>query len=69
MKRVEVVNPASVKVSPFILHEFIAPRGASANPEKVTKKALRAMAKELGVSYDESQIEFAKKMINAYIKS
>ncbi|HEO98961.1 MAG: hypothetical protein JW682_05975 [Campylobacterales bacterium] len=69
MKRVEVVSPASVKVSPFILHEFIAPRDASAKPEKVTKKALRAMAKELGVSFDESQIEFAKKIINAYIKS
>lgn len=69
MRRVEVVNPASVKVSPFILHEFMSQRTTSAKQEKVTKKTLRAIAKELEISYDESHIEFAKKMINAYVKS
>ncbi|UFH58916.1 hypothetical protein [Sulfurovum mangrovi] len=69
MKRVEVVKPASVEVSPFILHEFSSSKETSAKPEKVTKKALKAIAKELGISYDESHIEFAKKVINAYVKS
>ncbi|MBD3791543.1 MAG: hypothetical protein IE918_05235 [Campylobacterales bacterium] len=69
MKRVEVVNPAGVKVSPFILHEFMAPEETFSKPGKVTKKALRTIANELGIPYDESHIEFAKKMINAYIKS
>ena len=69
MKRVEVVNPASVKVSPFILHEFMSPKDTSMKYEKVTKKALRTIANELGISYDESHIEFAKKIINAYVKS
>ena len=69
MKRVEVVNPASVRVSPFILHEYIASGDTSAKPKKVTKKALRAMAKELGIPYNESQIKFAKKMINVYRES
>lgn len=69
MKRVEVVDPASVKVSPFILHEFMVPQETSAKPAKVTKKTLRAMANALDISYDESHIEFAKKVINVYIKS
>ncbi|MDM5271334.1 hypothetical protein PGH07_04020 [Sulfurovum sp. zt1-1] len=69
MKRVEVVNPASVKVSPFILNEFMSPKDTSIKPEKVTKKAVRDIANELGISYDESHIEFAKKLINAYVKS
>ena len=69
MKRVEVVHPASVKVSPFILQEFTSHRTTSDKDKKVTKKTLRAIAKELKISYDESHIEFAKKMINAYVKS
>jgi hypothetical protein len=69
MKRVEVINPAGVKVSPFILDEFMAPEETFSQPEKVTKKALRAIADELEIPYDESHIEFAKKVINAYIKS
>lgn len=68
MKRVEVVSAANMKVSPFVLGEFIAQPNTSKIDKKVTKKALRSVAKELDLSYKESEIEFAKKVINAYLE-
>ena len=68
MKRVEVVRAESVKVSPFILGEFTAQTSASKMDNRVTKKALRSVAKELNIPYDEGCIEFAKKVINAYLE-
>ena len=69
MKQVEVINKGSVKVSPFILEEFIPTYTTMTKHKKISKKALKKLADELGLGYDESQITFAKKIINAYIKS
>ena len=68
MKKVEVVSAGSIEVSPFILSEFIAQKDTSKLDKKVSKKALKTMAKELGISYDGNQLEFAKKMINTYLE-
>jgi hypothetical protein len=68
MKQVEVVSKGSVKVSPFILDEFIPRHTTTAKEKKISKKALKKLADELGLDYDESKISFSKKIINAYIK-
>lgn len=68
MKRVEVISQEGVKVSPFILSEFTPLPHTSEKYKKVTKKALKSIAKELGIKYDESHLEFAKKTINVYLE-
>lgn len=67
MKRVEVVSRGSVKVTPFILDEFL-PEHTAEEEKKVGKKTLIKLAEELDLEYDAPKIRFAKKMINAYIK-
>lgn len=67
MKQVEVASKGSVKVSPFILDEFI-PKHEITKRKKITKKALRKLADELGLEYDEPKITFVKKIMNAYLK-
>lgn len=70
MKRVEIVGKESVEVEPFVLDEFLnRPAAASSEQKKVSKKALKQIADEMGLGYDESHITFAKKIINAYRKS
>lgn len=34
---------------------------------KITKKELKHLADDLGLVYDDSQIVFAKKLLNAYL--
>lgn len=34
---------------------------------KITKKELKNLADELGLVYDDSQIVFTKKLLNAYL--
>ena len=68
MKQAEVVSKGSVKVSPFIVEEFIPKHTATSTEKKISKKALKKLADELGLDYDESKITFARKIINAYIK-
>ena len=67
MKRVEVVKGEALEITPFIFSKYLEPEHASQD-KKINKKALRALADELGLSYDESHIAFAKKVLNAYLK-
>lgn len=69
MIRVEVAKKGSVKVELFDLQAFLAQNAASKIEKKVSKKALKKIAEDLQLAYDESQITFAKKLINAYLKS
>ncbi|MEA1953328.1 MAG: hypothetical protein U9O24_02950 [Campylobacterota bacterium] len=71
MKAVKVVKSCKVKVKPFILKDFILKDFITDTKENrpskyVTKKTLKIFAKKLGLSYDESQIDFTKKLMNAY---
>ena len=68
MKRVEVVKASEVEVTPFVLQDFTANDTETIASEPVSKKELKSLAKELGLAYDDEQIAFTKKLINAYIK-
>lgn len=68
MKRVEVLKADEVEVKPFILDAFIPGQTACSSMKKVTKKELRKLAEELDLAYDEAQIVFAKKLMNAYME-
>ncbi len=63
-----MVKASKVKVTPFILEDFIGSETAIAVSNTVNKKELKSLAKELNLAYDDEHINFAKKLINAYIK-
>ena len=69
MRKIEVVKAGEVEVKPFIVDDFIPDKAAYSSIHKVTKKELRNLAEDLGLAYDDAQIVFAKKMMNAYIES
>ena len=68
MKKVEVVKPSEVEVTPFVLQDFTANDVETIVSEPVSKKELKLLAKELGLAYDDEHIAFTKKLINAYMK-
>ena len=69
MRKIEVVKAGEVEVKPFIVDDFIPDKAAYSSIHKVTKKELRNLAEDLGLAYDDAQLVFAKKMMNAYIES
>ena len=68
MRRVEVVKAHEVEVKPLDPRAFTMEFSQRKTLKTVTKKEIREMADTLGISYDETQITFAKKLMNAYIK-
>ena len=68
MKKVTVVKNSEVGVKPFILEDFIAPKENQTIVQEVSKKELKALAKELELKYDDTDIAFSKKLLNAHIK-
>lgn len=68
MKKVKVVKPSEVEVTPFILQDFTANGTEATVSEPVSKKELKLLAKELSLAYDDEHIAFTKKLINAYMK-
>jgi len=69
LRKIEVVKAGEVEVKPFIVDDFIPDKAAYSSMYKITKKELRNLAEDLGLAYDDAQIVFAKKMMNAYIES
>ena len=67
MKKVEIVQSNEVEVKPFILDDFIQDKEQRSMMDKVTKKELRKLADDLGLAYDDAQIVFTKKLLNAYL--
>ncbi len=67
MKKVLVVKASEVKVSPFVLDDFIV-KQKHGNMNQITKKALKHLADDLGLSYDDKQISFTKKLMTAYLQ-
>ena len=67
MKKVEIVQSNEVEVKPFILDDFIQHKEQHSMMGKVTKKELRKLADDLGLAYDDTQIVFTKKLLNAYL--
>jgi len=67
LKKIEVVKANEVEVEPFILDDFTQHKAARSMMKKVTKKELKNLADDLGLAYDDTQIFFAKKLLNAYL--
>ncbi|KYJ86391.1 hypothetical protein [Sulfurovum riftiae] len=68
MKKVEVVSANEVEVKPLDLRQFIVDDVQNRTVKSVSKREIREMAEALGLSYDDSKISFAKKLMNAYMK-
>lgn len=68
MKKVYVVKASDVKVNPLILDDFIQLKQRHGNMGKITKKALKYLADDLGLSYNDKQIAFTKKLMTAYMQ-
>ena len=63
-----VVREEEVEVKPIDLHLFSLQHTEHRKQRKVSKKALKEIAENLKLSYDDTQIDFAKKLINAYME-
>jgi hypothetical protein len=67
LKKVEVVKASEVEVKPFMLDDFMQDEVKQIMLKKITKKELKSLADDLGLAYDDAQIVFAKKLLNAYV--
>ncbi len=68
MKKVLAVKASKVEVIPFVLDDFIQVNQKRGSMTKITKKSLKHLADDLGLSYDDKQIGFTKKLITAYLE-
>jgi hypothetical protein len=64
---VEVIKASEVEVKPFVLDDFIQSKAKSSSMEKISKKELKSLAEKLGLDYNDAKIEFAKKLMTAYL--
>ena len=67
MKNVEVVKASEVEVKSFILNDFMHNSVSNDSIKAVSKKELKIVAKKAGLHYTDDQIQFAKKIITAYL--
>lgn len=68
MKNITVVRANEVESKPFVLDDFTVDKAKSDSMKKITKKELKILAKELGLDYDNENLTFARKLLNAHIK-
>ncbi len=71
MRRIKIIKAGEVAVSPFVPHDFTKNEGFLSSMElletlraKSSKRAIRKLAKEKGLSQDAEKIRFARKIIN-----
>jgi len=67
LKRVEIVKANEVEVKPFMAGDFIQHKVRHSMMRKVTKKELKDLADDLGLTYDDAQIVFTKKLLSVYL--
>ncbi len=67
MKKVKIVKANEVEVKPFILDGFTQHKVEHSMIKKVTKKELKNLADDLGLTYDDAQIVFTKKLLSVYL--
>ena len=67
MKKVEVVKAKEVEIKSFNVSDFTQSRESLQKREKVSKKELKKLAKESGLEYNDREIFFTKKLIEAYL--
>ena len=68
MKYITIVKKFEVNLQPFVLNDFSIKKEKNSTMKKMTKKTLKALANDLGLDYDEANLNFAKKLFNAQIK-
>jgi len=68
LKKTVVLKASKVEITPFVPDDFIDVKQRYGTMAKITKKALKHLADDLGLLYDEKQIGFAKKLITAYLE-
>jgi len=67
LKKVEVIKAHEVEVQPFSLDDFTRDDEKQNMTGNISKKELKQLAEDIGLSYNEAQIMFAKKLLNAYL--
>jgi hypothetical protein len=67
LKKVEVVKAKEVEIKSFNVSDFTQSRESLQQREKVSKKELKKLAKESGLEYNDREIFFSKKLIEAYL--
>jgi hypothetical protein len=68
LKKSKIVTSDEVKVQTFVLSDFIKDKVPRDTMAKVSKQELKSLAQTLGLTYDDSQIVFAKKLLSAYLQ-
>ena len=68
MRKVTIVKGKDLEVKAFNLDDFTVKTETSSTRSPVGKKELKVLAKELSLEYNDKNIAFAKKLLNAYIK-
>lgn len=67
-----MVKKSDVEVKPFSLDDFIQdkeqPIVRDSSMKKLTKKMLRNLADQIGLKYEDEDIDFTKKLMTAYFK-
>jgi len=67
-----MVKKSDVEVKPFSLDDFTQDNEQvmvyDGSMKKVTKKMLRSLADEIGLTYEDADINFTKKLMTAYLK-
>ena len=67
MKKIVVVKSSEVEIKPFIVSDFTQSKEKTDRSEKVSKKELKRLAKEIGLDHNDEQIQFTKKLIEIYL--
>ena len=67
MKKIEVLQASGVEVKPFVASNFVQACTDMPMSGKVSKKVLKRLAKEQGLSFDDESLTFAKKLLEAYV--
>lgn len=67
MRKISVVKNVEVDIKAFNMGDFTQDKETRGSMGKVTKKELKALAERLGLTYSEDEINFSKKLLNAYL--
>ena len=68
MKKISVVKASEVKLTPFVVDDFIQVEQVCSSAVRITKKSLKRLAEDLGLEHNDKQIGFTKKLMTAYLE-
>jgi len=68
MKMLKVISAPKQEINPFVLEDFTLDKVKTSKIEKISKKYVKELAKELALSYDNKSLTFAQKILTAYLE-